>query len=238
MVATAYAASNVRGKTVRITHLDNCGNALSGAGGMWVGTGFITVKHVENYDTGTEVKLPNANDQIVVHEMGVVTLLNHNISCEFVQYDTSAIPLMTGDTSVADAGGAGLTAGWYEQMLAARSGWFALEVWSGVADQACPPGGRQYGYWLYPFLENGKVVAGDITNKESNFTVEANTRYGTNWGKGPYDVISSSAAPTVTPAWLPISLPAGTSRYFNIVNVAPPTPAATAGLQVLTPVSS
>lgn len=238
MVATAYAASNVRGKTVRVTHLDNCGNPLSGAGGQWVGTGFITVKNTENYDTGNEVKLPNANDQIVVHEMGVVTLLNHNVSIEFVQFDTSAIPLMTGDPTVVDQAGAGLTAGWIEEMLQPRSAYFALEIWTGIADAACPPGGKQYGYWLYPFLENGKVVAGDISNKESDFTVEANTRYGTNWGKGPYDVISSTASPTVTPAWLPAVLPASASRVFFLTQVAPPTPAALAGLQVLTPVSS
>lgn len=234
MADTAYSISTVRGKTVRITKLDSCGNPVSGAGGQFVTTGFITVKNTPNFDEGNDVKLSNANDQIVVFEKGAVTLLNHGLEIEFVQADTGGIPMMTGDTGIVDA--ATLTAGWIESMLQARNAFFAMEVWTGVADQQCVGTGKKYGYWLYPFIENGRVTAGDITNKETDFTVAANTRFGNNWGKGPYDVVSSSS-PAVTPAWLPSLLPASASRLFMVTTVAPPV-ASAVGPQTLTPVSS
>lgn len=236
MADTAYDISLVRGKTVRVTKLDNCGNPVSGSGGQWVGTGFISVKQTKNYDTGNEIKIPNANDVVVVYEKGKKTLLNIDLEIEFAVADTAALALMTGDTVITDAGP--LTAGWLEQGLQPLPNYFALEVWSGIANQQCVGTATKYGYRLYPFIENGTVTQGDITNKESNFTIAANTRQGTNWGKGPYDVISSAAAPTVTPAWLPSLLPAATHSVFLVTTVAPPTPNANAGLQTLTPVSS
>jgi hypothetical protein len=235
VTVTAYAISQVRSSTVRITKVDNCGNVVSGAGGMWVGTGHITVKGTKNMNTGTEVKVSNANDVVVVYEPGKRTLLNYNLEVDFAVADTSAIQLVTGDTAVTDANPA--TAGWVEQGLQPLPNFFALEAWVNLSGQQCAVEQRVYGYHLWPFLGNGYVDMDDIQNKEIDFKLMANSFFGTNWGKGPYDVVSSSAS-SVIPAWLASPLPATAHKLFMVTTVAPPTPAGAAGLQVLTPVSS
>lgn len=235
MTVTAYGISTARGRTVRITKLDNCGNPVSGAGGMFVTTGFITVKATKKMNSGTEIKVSNANDVVVVYEPGVMTLQNFDLEIDFAVADTGAIPLMTGDPAVMDANPA--TAGWIEEGLQPLNNFFALEIWTGIAGPPCAGTIQEYGYWLYPYVGNAYVDADDVTNKEINFSIKANTFQGNNWGKGPYDVVSSSAS-SVVPAWLNATLPTSAHRLFQVTTVAPPTPAAGAGPQVLTPVSS
>lgn len=237
MTVTAYAVSNVRGRTVRITKLDNCGTPVSGAGSQFVTTGFITVKATKNMDSGTDVKVSNANDVVVVYSKGNMTLLNFDLEIDFAVSDTGAIPMMTGDAAVMDSNPA--TAGWVESGLQALPAFFALEVWTGIAGQQCVGGSQEYGYWLYPFIGNAYVDADDVTNKEVDFSIKANTVQGNNWGKGPYDVVSSSAPPaTAVPAQLASVLPASAHRLFQVTTIAPPIPASTAGPQPLVPVSS
>lgn len=235
MPDTAYDISVIRGTTMRVTRLDNCGTPTSGSGGMWVGKNFVSVKGTKNYDDGNEIKIPNANDEIVVYEKGRKTLLNIDLVLEFATFDTSVIPLMTGDSTITDAGP--LTAGWLEQALASLGNYFALEVWQNIPNQQCVGGLKKYYYHLWPFIENGAAMIGDISNAASNKTVQANTRSGTNWLKGPYDIISSSAVAAV-PAWLPSNLPSKTQHVEFVTTIAPPVPSGLAGLQILTPVSS
>lgn len=235
MAATAYYETPVRGRTIRITKLDNCGTPATGAGGQLVTTGFATLKAAKNMDAGTEVKVRSANDTISVYQKGAMTLLDFDLELQFSIGDTGGIPMMTGDPTIVDA--ATLTAGWIEEALQQLTAYFALEVWTGVANQQCVGGVTEYGYWLYPFIENGVVTADDVTSKEILFTVKGNTRQGNNWGKGPYDVVSSTS-PAVTPAWLGSTLPSTAHRLHQITTVAPPTPPAFAGPQVLTAVSS
>lgn len=235
MAATAYQEPVVRGRVMRLTKLDNCGNPATGSGGQLVTAGFGTIKATKNVDTGTEIKVRNANDQISVYQKGVVTILNFDLEIDWSIPDLGAIAMMTGDTAIVDA--AGLTAGWIEQALQLLGAWFALEVWTGVANQQCSGTVQEYGYWLYPFIENGVFYADDVTSKEVMLSVKGNTRQGNNWGKGPYDVVSSTS-PSVTPAWLASALPSAAHRLHQLTTVAPPTPPAFAGLQTLTPVGS
>lgn len=236
MVATAYAETPVRGRVMRLTKLDNCGNPVSGAGGTFVTAGFVTVKATKNMDSGTEIKVRNANDTISVYQKGVMTLLNFDLEIDWSVPDVGAIAMMTGDPAIMDAGA--LTAGWIEEALQQLGSYFALEVWTGIANQQCAGTTQEYGYWLYPFIENGVVYVDDVASKEVLMNVKGNTRQGNNWGKGPYDVVSSAASPTVTPAWLANTLPSTAHRLHQITTVAPPTPPAFAGMQTLTPVSS
>lgn len=235
MTATAYVESPVRGRTIRITKLDNCGTPASGAGGSLVTTGFATLKATKNMDTGTEIKVRNANDVISTYQKGKQTLLDFDIELDWSVPDLGAITVMTGDTAIVDA--ATLVAGWMENALQDLNAWFALEVWTGVANQPCVGGSVEYGYWLYPFIENGVFFLDDVSSKDVMMSIKGNTRQGNNWGHGPYDVVSSTS-PSTTPAWLATALPTTTHRLHQMTTVAPPTPPAFAGMQILTPVSS
>lgn len=235
MAATSYIEPAVRGRTIRLTKLDNCGNPATGAGGTLVSTGFATLKATKNMDTGTEVKVRNANDVIAVYQKGAMTLLNFDIELDWSVPDLGGIQMMTGDTAITDA--ATLMGGWIEQALQALGSYFALEVWTGIANQQCVGTVTEYGYTLYPFIENGVFYMDDVSSKDIMFSVKGNTRQGNNWGKGPYDVVSSTS-PAVTPAWLGSTLPSSAHRLHQITTVAPPTPPAFAGMQVLTAVSS
>lgn len=236
MAATAYTETAVRGNTIRITRLDNCGNAVSGSGSSLVTKGFATLKATKNFDKGTEIKIRNANDVIGAYVKGVVTLLDFDYELDWSIPDLGAIQVATGDPAVVDA--SGLVAGWIEEALQPLAAWIAIEVWTNIANQQCAGTATLYGYTLYPFLENNVFDMADIASKDIMFSLKGNTRQGNNWGRGPYDVVNSAVLPTVTPAWLSAALPASAHRYRTITSIAPPTQPAFAGMQTLTPVSS
>lgn len=230
--ATAYRFSTVRGRTIRLTKLDGCGNPVAGAANQFISTGFITVKATKNMDSGTEVKLPNANDQVVVYEPGRQTLLDFSLEIDFVLNDSGAIPFLTGDPAVLDNNSA--VAGWEEQALQLPSAYWALELWTGVSGQACVGANAEFGYWLYPFVGNAYVDNDDVTNKDSNFSIKAQT-FGPNaWGTGPYDVVDTGTDGTVTPGKLLAAVDAATHRHFQLTTIAPPAQPANAGPQTLT----
>lgn len=229
-VPTSFAFSSIRGRTVRFTKLDACGNPVGGAGASFVTTGFITVKQTKNMDNGNEVKVSNASDRVDVYRPGNMTLLNYNLEIDFSVADTGALAMISDAVPVLDYQSA--VAGWEEKGLTSLNTWWALELWTGIAGQQCVGTAGRYGYWVYPFIGNSYVDADDITNKETNFMVKALTYQKNQWGKGPYTVVAGDSSNTPSRLLQPVSTDA--HKHFEVVTIAPPAPAATAGPQALT----
>lgn len=222
---TAYSFSTVRGRTVRITKVDACGMPVGGDASSFVTTGFITVKASKKMDSGTEIKVSNAADLVDVYVPGNQTLLNFDIEIDFSVSDSGALPMVSGDPVVLDWQGA--VAGWEELALTPNTEFWALELWTGVAGQACVGDAVPFGYWAYPFIGNSYIDSDDVANKEVDFSLKATTFGGNAWGKGPYEVVAADV--DNTPSRLLEAIDPRAHRHFEITTIAPPIPAATAG---------
>lgn len=227
---TAYRFATVRGRTIRITKLDACGMPVAGSANQFVARTFATVKKAANRDMGEEIKVRNADDTIGNYQRGRKTLLDFDIEITFSASDTGALPMMSGDPVVLDW--QSTVVGWEELALTAGGATWALEVWTGTSQTACSSTGAQYGYYLFPFIENAHVESDDITNKESNFTVKANTKGPNQWGKGPYLVVPTDSSNTAGRLLVPVA--ANAHDHFQLTTIAPPAVPANAGPQSLT----
>lgn len=186
--------SLVRGRAMRVTRLDGCGNPVLGADAQVTTEGFITVSLTANTDEGTAISVTNAAGKICILDEPCPVFTGYDVAVEFCGVDPTLFSLMTGQPSVLDADDNPVGFKMNSKIDACDSG-FALELWSSVPTAVCEPGaGQAFGYMLVPFLKGG--VIGDFTvgNDAVNFSLSgANSKDGNAWGAGPYDVMDDGA---------------------------------------------
>ena len=228
-MAAGKTFAPIRGRRMRITRLDECGAPVVGPTSVRVSKGFVTVGLSPQYEDADAISVTNAAGEVDFNEQGDSTLTSMQAEVAFTRVDPDLISLITGSQTVVDkaaaavgfrmSGGAPILGGW------------ALEVWSDLGGQACA-GGRSYGYFLLPFLRGGKLGDFTIENGAASFSVTSNTREGSQWGVGPYDVaLTGGTAEAPVPG--PLLAEVGERDHFHMeaVQVAPP--AETAGLVAL-----
>jgi len=80
---------------------------------------------------------------------------------------------------------------------------FALELWMNVfsgASSACRTGGAaQHGYLLFPCITNVSIGEFTVQNGPITFSFTGTTKRGSNWGKGPYNVLMDEGRPSPLP---------------------------------------
>ena len=221
-MAQSRCFSPVRGRAMRITKLDGCGRPIYGDGSVGVSDGFVSVAFTANTDDGEEINVTNAAGKTCVREVPCPTFLGYGVEIEFCSADPALFAILTGQEPVLDAEGVAVGFRVNSDISACNSG-FALEVWTGVPGVACDtdtaadadPGG----YLLLPYLQGG--IFGDFTveNDAISFTVTgAQTKTGSGWGTGPYDVVRYADVPG--PLTSPIT--SGDHLHVQYTDVAPP----------------
>lgn len=99
--------------------------------------------------------------------------------------------------------GAGTIIGFTAKGKANCDSGFALEVWMNVysgAGAACKEGGAsQHGYMLFPCITNVAIGEFTIQNGPITFSFTGTTKRGSNWGKGPYNVLMNDGVPGPLP---------------------------------------
>jgi hypothetical protein len=221
----------IRGRTLRATKLDGCGNTVPGSQSQVVTDGYISVALTANTEEGEEIQITNAAGKICISDIPAPTLIGYGIEVTLCGVDPSLINLLTGqavvynDDTTPEVVGFRVNSG----VDLDQSG-FALEVWTGVPSTACEPGEDQsYGYLLIPFVKGG--VLGDFTieNGAVNFQITgANSKDGSLWGVGPYDVVLDG---TDTPSPLLTAIDTKDHLHLELTQVAPP--ASVCGAQAL-----
>lgn len=210
----------IRCKRVRVTELDTCGTPVTG-GSFVVSSGFIQVEITSELEDGEEYIQKNADGALCVNERGPDSLKRLNVTVDWCNVDPDIINLITGYPTEMDGADA---VGFRIQEGEADTNW-ALEIWTGVAGQACA-GGLTYGYMLLPFITGSTL--GDITieNATATFQTTGYTQGNSTWGVGPYDVVGTPAGPLVVP------IGATDHALVRLTDVAPP--AALCGAQTIT----
>ncbi len=226
MAGTTHVYVPILGKRIRITTLDVCGNVPAGGtvGSVLATSGFITVTLQADVEKGAEILQKKADGSLCVSEMLTSSFKRFNVDIDFCGVNPSIVGMVSNAKPYNDANNdvAGFTVG--EGAITKK---FALEIWTGLAGQACLPGTAEAsGYLLLPFIQSG--VPGDIVingEKAVDFTLQgAYTKGGNTWGVGPYKPVMNA---TSVASALPTAL-APTDHLLMIdTGVAPPPDAGT-----------
>lgn len=191
----------VGGRVMRLTRLDGCGrpdytdpNAVT-----LVTDGFVSVEVSANVDDGDAITVTNANGKKCVNEVPAPQLTGYGADITFCGVDPDAFALTTAQRPVLDPA-TGDSIG-FRVNTGVNSGdaGFALEIWSRVPGVSCPvdpvtgeplPGvAEAAGYILFPFLQGGTFGDFTVENDAVSFVIQgAQTKDGSAWGFGPYDV--------------------------------------------------
>jgi hypothetical protein len=212
----------VRGKRMRVTRLDNCGNPPPplDEGAFVVTKGFITVSLSAEIETGDDIVQKNADGDLCVNDRSRDQFKRWNIAAEFCEVDPALLSLMSNVTVETDF--AGDIVG-VRQPEGATVDSFALEVWTGVPGSDCVPGEpTNYGYLLIPFAVGGPLGDISIENGAATFSVNSFTRGSGGWGAGPYDVVAIDAENTPGPLAVPME--SVEHLLMRLVTIDPPDP--------------
>ena len=181
----------VLGKRIRVTPLDACGRVDKTRKAI-VTSGFVTVSLSTETEDGTEITVKRADGSVCISEKQADTFKYFTAEIEFCGVNPSLLALVSNANEYKDEADdiAGFT---YSEGKIDKK--FALEIWTGLAGQACAKGADEAsGYLLLPYVNAG--VPGDISIDGENavsFPMQgAVTKSGNGWGKGPWDVVKTS----------------------------------------------
>lgn len=210
--------SPILGKRIRVTELDDCGNILP-TSRFIVTDGFVTVTISAEVEDGTEILVRNASGAICINEKAAPSLKNLGVEIEFCGVNPSLIAMVTNaeEYENLEEDVIGFTVAEGE-----ITGKFALELWTGLAGQACGEGGTEAsGYLLLPLVNAGTLGDIEIGGEDAITFSLANstTKGGNSWGVGPYDV---SRDGDNAPAPLPTALDSLDHLLIMLTDVAPP----------------
>lgn len=197
--------SYLRGKVMRATRLNGCGQSQYGDGNMVVSDGFISVKMSAEVEEGEEVSVTKANGKTCISDKPCDQLKWYTVESQFCQVDPALVTLMNptwqpvhdnqGDVVGFDAIGE----------LSCDTG-FALELWMDVYGETDACTGQEaqgaWGYMLLPWVVGGAPGDLEINNGAVTFTFTGRTKIGNRWRRGPYNVTlgeNNVPSPLLTP---------------------------------------
>lgn len=221
MVAQCHSV--VRAPAARVTRLGPCGEILAEACAFATTESFVDITLAKVYQDRQDALQLNANGDICVDKPKAPILRWYEVTITFCKVDpelfniVSAEPLILDDSLVPEA------VGWCTLPNSASSSNFALEFWTGTEDEGCDDEDTIYGYGILPRVTQGTIGDVTISNGVINFTVNAITRPGNQWGVGPYNVIINE---TGTNAGLPgpllVAIDPTAHKCFQWTKLAPP----------------
>ena len=175
---------SIKGKTVRLTRLDECGEVVEGSCSTLVADCFVSVTLTGEYEAGDEYIQKNAWGELCINDKDPDVLKRVNVSIVFAEINPDALDILVAANPVVSGGNTiGASIG-----TEANENSFALEVWTKKAGQDCVGGTIEYGYFLLPFVKNGKID-GDLAIENGALTVtvmgEAFPATAA-WGTSPY----------------------------------------------------
>lgn len=214
----------VRGRAMRVTRLDGCGRIASAGCSVIVSDGFVSISVTSRTSEGEVIELTNASGKKCISDTPPPTFDGFGLEILFCNVDPLLFSMLTGQPVVWNSEGEAVGFRANTGVDASRSG-VALEVWSDVPNQACDPNdaGAQgsWGYQLFPFIQGGVLGDYTIENGAVTFTVTGmNTKSGTAWGTGPYNVINGASGPSA----LAEPLDDDDHLHMELTSVAPPEP--------------
>lgn len=223
--------SLVRGRRLRVTLTNACGDPVLGPESTLVTDGFISVGLTANTEEGETISVTNAAGAVCILDEPSPRFLNYGVEVQFCGVDPELVHLMTGQPVVLNDAGTEVVGFGVDDDVELDLQGFALEMWSNVPVGLCEGGNAaaNFGYFLLPFLKGGVLGDFSIENAAINFSMTgASTKTGNQWGVGPYDVTRNTGG---VAGPLNEAIPSTRHLHMELVTVAPP--AATDGAVAL-----
>lgn len=227
-------SSLARGRAMRLTRLDECGNVVEGPTSTLVTKGYVSVTSTPVYTEPEDITQTDANGDNCIDDQSDPALRWVTLAMVFCLIDPDAINIITGDPLVVnDATPTPETVGFRIDQAVTGSANFALELWSGKPGQTCSAEStEEFGYWLYPFVKQAQWGEYVVQNGALTITLTARTSAGSGWDVGPYNVRRDSTVPaTLEPLLTAIS----PTQHVHFETTSAPIPTAGCGAVVLPP---
>lgn len=211
----------VRGRTMRVTKLDGCGNVVLAADSQVVTDGFVSIAATANINEGDEIRVVNANGRTCILDTPCPETTGYTLEITFCDVNPCLFSIVTGQPQVLDVNGDVSGFRMNTQISACDSG-FALEIWTGVPGEACGGASGAFGYLLIPFVRSGVIGDFTVENAALSFVLSnAVTKDGNAWGVGPYHVVEDVAG---DPDFLPDAIDPNDAIYVTYTTIPPPGP--------------
>lgn len=210
----------VRGRRVRVTRVDNCGEVIYGEASQAVSKSFASVAYTANTLDSDGIDQRNADDSPGIYEEGRSRFASYSIEAVFNKVDPEFFSLVTKQRVYLDEDGNAIGFAINSDVDVYVEG-IALELWAGAPEGNCDPNqtGVEYGYFIAPFVKGFRLGDYTIENGAITFTLTGGvTQDGNGWGSGPYNVmrVGGVPAPLLTP------LEAADHKLMIWVDVPPP----------------
>lgn len=219
MTATSKCFTPIRAQVLRATRLDACGVPAPGTRSTLVSDGIISVEAKANYDSGTKILVRNAAGKIKASDPAPQVLDYYAVTITCTDVEPDLYEMLTGQQLVTDS--AGNSVGFRVNEEVSLANGIALETWTNIATDAsaCVGGVQNWGYFLLPYIASGTL--GDISLNDGalSFVLNGNTKRGSGWDVGPYNVVEGAAA---APSPLATPIVVGDHMHVQLTTLAPP----------------
>lgn len=208
------------GKRIRVSKMNSCCQPVTGGSCAEIVTdGFISLSLSSETEDGPEIIQKKANGDLCTNYKGPDAFKRFTLEMEFCGVDPDLLSFMTNMSPYTNWRGdvAGATA--YEGNVENK---FGLEIWTGLAGDACPTGVEEAsGYVVLPCVNAGVLGDIEITGEDAvTFSMQgAYTVSGNGWGTGLRDVVLNASN---QPAPLPSPLLPSEPLLIMETGVAPP----------------
>lgn len=200
---------SIKGKAVRITRLDDCGNVIEGSCSSLVSECFVSVTLSPEVEAGDEFLVKNAWGDFCINDKDSDRFKWVNATINFAEINPDALDIISNASPVIDGSDTiGATFG-----TTANESAFALEVWTKRTGVDCAPGDPEWGYFVVPFVKNGRID-GDVTVENGALTM-------TVIGQGFAAPATWDETPYATNPFIE-SFPAGELFGMVVTDVQPP----------------
>lgn len=222
MPTPAQCFNVVRGRSMRVTALDDCCAVnidSPPAVEVVVTEGLISVALTAEIEAGESIRDRNWAGALCVVDRSPDQFLYWNVEITMCGVEPAVISLLTGSPLELDQAGDLVGFRTAEGGSIANA---AIELWSGTTPTNCAPGvGADYGYTLLPCVSGGRMGDFTIQNGRADIVLSgAFTKSGEGWGSGPYDVIDADGLGTPGP--LETAIQQGEHHLLRKTNIAPP----------------
>lgn len=192
----------IRGTAMRLTRLNSCGVPVVGPCSILTTEGFITITMSPQYEEGTETTVKNAAGKLAINDRSPDVLKNWTVELALIGINPDALEMLAGYEALLDNDGNTVGVSYGETV---SNDGTAIEIWTDIAGVSeCAGGTQRYGYLVLPFTTGYRVTSDIVVQNDAvNATVQGLTKRGSQWGKGPHDVVlngpgAGTAGPLLT----------------------------------------
>jgi hypothetical protein len=242
--SSSECASYVGARIIRATIVDQCGRPVFGPRSACVTRGFVSVEISPEVEAGADYTQRTAGgDLCFPGEKGADNIKWYKVAIDFCSVDPDLYLMLNRSWKRVTNAARTTSTGWRMGGTITDQLGFALEMWpkaTGTADACLDPAASQpdfqiNGYFLLPWVIPLAPDNFTLENKPITWKLNGRTRFGSLWGRGPYNVtrdIAGVAAPLLDPIdpgfdvpdWSFVSSGEADPFHAELVTVKPPAP--------------